>query len=686
MKRLAVVFTILAISAVFAQGSYSAMDDKSDLLSNEQTGIFSPGYINATKQKTDAIINQINGKKNNLSNTSAEYMDTNLSDKVKEDAMNKPTLELKKKTSQAVAASGEAKDLTAAAKTDMRDSSKYNNIGIGSGTNKTYDSSGRMISEVIDGQRFMYVGFDNIGKSSIIDAVRSATAGDNILVKAGTYSLSLERPDGRIVSLLQVRNGISLYGGYNEAGSRDVVNNTTTLINGYLTASFITKPTEIDGFTLDIAKSGSGVSASYSQNLTISNNIFVSSDSRSLGIVANSAFLDIRNNIFNVETAIYVYGKNAPSPILQYSGSSSYIQTKNNDFNGSIGISSGGHSIIKSVNDYFSGGQFIDRPGSAYTADVSIVGSSLRPTVQVDTAQSINAGLSNYTTNDLSYNKRDNSDIYQSSLLAVKTLSPSDAGAISSIFKSLLGSKDALMVSATGQVDPALLIKLVGDSLERSALSIPMTGINGPQMELALALANILKNPTQDQKEVLSVVESLLNMVNNIEGQSGSPELKKASDDLLQAVAAILIAQAIPDLLKEGDVSNVKNIFSELNTSKGKIILEYQESVKPYYDETKKLLSKNIALLQLNNILSKNMMEQELSKLEPNEVDKILDKIRKMEKKGFEEEYILQQEAKYRKQYIDPNKKLLKEKMKAMMGSFTKRLSKVLEAVNTAKK
>jgi DNA-directed RNA polymerase sigma subunit (sigma70/sigma32) len=150
--------------------------------------------------------------------------------------------------------------------------------------------------------------------------------------------------------------------------------------------------------------------------------------------------------------------------------------------------------------------------------------------------------------------------------------------------------------------------------------------------------------------------------------------------------ASILIAQAIPDLLKEGDIANIKAIFIELNTSKASIMLGYQKSTKPYYDEIKKLLSKNIALLQLNDIISKGILEKELATLEPSEVDKILNKMRKAEKKTFEEEYMLQQEAKYRNQYIDPNKKLLEENMKLMMKNFTGRLSKVLESTNVAKK
>jgi len=93
----------------------------------------------------------------------------------------------------------------------------------------------------------------------------------------------------------------------------------------------------------------------------------------------------------------------------------------------------------------------------------------------------------------------------------------------------------------------------------------------------------------------------------------------------------------------------------------------------------KKILAKNLALLQLNNIVSKGMMAEELEKLQPNEIDKIFEKLRKASNKSSDEEYILQQEAKYRKAYLDPNKKLLEDKMKLMMREFTQKISKVLE-------
>jgi len=262
------------------------------------------------------------------------------------------------------------------------------------------------------------------------------------------------------------------------------------------------------------------------------------------------------------------------------------------------------------------------------------------------------------------------------------------AMALGNILKSLINGKEDITSGAGALADPAHVDKIVANALSGfSALSIS-AGVMSPQeMQAALILASILKNPTDDQKDILSIVSGLLKAVNSVEdAQAQSLELKKASDDFLQAVAAVLIAQAIPDLLKEGDVTNIKSIFAELNTEKGKAMLQYQESVKPYYEEIANEFSKNMNILQLKNILSKSMTKEELENLPPNELEKILEKVRQAKDKSFETEYILQQEAKYRKTYLDPGKKMLDARIKSLLESFTKKLSGVLDGVKAEKK
>ena len=150
-------------------------------------------------------------------------------------------------------------------------------------------------------------------------------------------------------------------------------------------------------------------------------------------------------------------------------------------------------------------------------------------------------------------------------------------------------------------------------------MAIPLIGQDRvDQMSVALALANILKNTTADQKAILDAVESLLADMKNVQDKAGAnPELNKAENDLLQMVASVLLAQGVPDLLKEGDIAGIKGIFRDLGQSKDKIMLDYALSIKPYYSNIVKELTTNLAMLQLKGMLSKKMTEEELKNLEP---------------------------------------------------------------------
>ena len=132
-------------------------------------------------------------------------------------------------------------------------------------------------------------------------------------------------------------------------------------------------------------------------------------------------------------------------------------------------------------------------------------------------------------------------------------------------------------------------------------------------------------------------------------------------------------------MLKAGDIEGVKGIFKDLGQSKDKIMLGYTQSIKPYYDNIVKELTANMAMLQLKGMLSKKITEEELKELEPREIEKILESIRRANEKTFELEYILQQDAKYRKEYLDPQNKALEEAMKTMLNGFTSMISKALE-------
>ncbi len=285
-----------------------------------------------------------------------------------------------------------------------------------------------------------------------------------------------------------------------------------------------------------------------------------------------------------------------------------------------------------------------------------------------------------YSTTALNYDTlAAGSSVYTSN----SNFSKSNTDKLSVAFKSLLKNSindSSALALAEGQRE-------AGDSLKHNALAVPAInkeGMSVQEMDVALKLANILRNPTDDQKAIIDAIKALLGQTEKVmeEGanKAKSEEMEKAQNDLLQAVANILLAQAVPDLLNKGDVSNIKAMFSELDTQRNKIMLEYAQSTKPYYENMIKDMAKNMAMLQSKNLLNPNMSKDELSKLPPSELDKILDKIRNMKDKSFEEKYLLQQEAKYRQDYLDPNNKKLESDMKGMLKNFTGRINDVLKS------
>jgi hypothetical protein len=109
------------------------------------------------------------------------------------------------------------------------------------------------------------------------------------------------------------------------------------------------------------------------------------------------------------------------------------------------------------------------------------------------------------------------------------------------------------------------------------------------------------------------------------------------------------------------------------------VLLEYRDSIRAYYNNIAKEITANIAVLEIKGIVNKKLSEEELRKMEPREIDRILKKIRENNDKSFELQYILQQDLKYRKEYLEPSKKLMEDSMRNILGNFTKSLSEALE-------
>ena len=77
------------------------------------------------------------------------------------------------------------------------------------------------------------------------------------------------------------------------------------------------------------------------------------------------------------------------------------------------------------------------------------------------------------------------------------------------------------------------------------------------------------------------------------------------------------------------------------------------------------------------------IIKKELEKLDGKDIDRIIEKLKAKKNRTSAEDYVLQEESKHKKAYLDPNKKKLEDSMKETMNDFTKKLSGALE---TAKK
>jgi len=256
------------------------------------------------------------------------------------------------------------------------------------------------------------------------------------------------------------------------------------------------------------------------------------------------------------------------------------------------------------------------------------------------------------------------------------TKSTADASESSTgLKKSLDGSLDSSLKAQAGALSDEDLLALLGDSLlDKDALSIFSVFAAGGANDLLAMLANILKNPTEMQQTIIDTVSALLSELSEMQ-QKANESLEQAKDDFVEMAAAALLAQELPGLLTAEDLSALKTLFTQFDKAKGGLMAKYQNSMKTYYDEMKKTLADNISNLQLNNLLSKDLSEQELKDMPPSEIEKLMEKLRRAERKTAQVRNVLKHESQYRKKHLDPREKELEQLFK----KFTQKLSTVLE-------
>jgi parallel beta-helix repeat protein len=597
---------------------------------------------------------------------------------VTEDTNTKVTPELKKKTSS-----------------QMQNTSKVNAIIQNTGeyeVNKGTGQNGKTLemivkgikytyfSEEFNGVKHIYAGF-NPGDPSTSDvingAIMLAAAGDRVLVKGGTYT-----------GTIRIESGVKLLGGYKEDGSRDYSAAKTT-INGNVDMTR-TVSAELNGFTIHSPRGGFIVNVGWSDKSTVANN-YIDGGGYGVYISYGSNHLIKNNIIYSGTHGVWLTttgnSKVIGNEIHAVQDSvvpcgTGFTSIGNNFYFGANHMGGGGGVPIYSTGDYFS-------RSIAGTANVNL--SDVRATpnaidlAQPKTSSGIKQTSISFTTTPIYinfYNKQwyteYGSDISNSAFVS----NSSSTGNISAIFKGLMANKSDLLLDGLGAYNEALVGGVVNNTLTFT-LAVPgveATENKARDMQVALALADIIKNPTKGQKLVLDAAQGLLEDMKNIEDQVGvDPELSKAESDLLQVAANVLLAQGVPDLLKSEDINSIRGIFKDLGQSKDKIILDYNRSAAPYYSNIVKKLEANMSALQLKGILSKELTKEDLKQFTPKEIEKIVKSIREANDKNFEMEYILQQDVKYRKAYLDPANKLLEESMKKMMHSFTGKLNNALE-------
>ena len=250
--------------------------------------------------------------------------------------------------------------------------------------------------------------------------------------------------------------------------------------------------------------------------------------------------------------------------------------------------------------------------------------------------------------------------------------------------KSLLENDKIADATSSSSASSESLLRIMEDKNALSAYSI---FLNAGSVDMLALLKNILNNPTEDQKNMLDTISALLSDIAKVKAETGdNTMLNEEADSMVKAATAALLAQALPDLLSSQDISGLKGIFQALGAAKSSIMKDYEAGTRPYYDQLLKDIAKNLNMLQLNNAISKSISKEELDNMPRNRIDIIIEKLKQKKNRSFEEEYILQQESKYRKVYLDPNKKMVEDKMKATLKDFTAKINGSLGGTVNQKK
>ncbi|MCX5666994.1 MAG: hypothetical protein NTY34_01590 [Candidatus Omnitrophica bacterium] len=181
-----------------------------------------------------------------------------------------------------------------------------------------------------------------------------------------------------------------------------------------------------------------------------------------------------------------------------------------------------------------------------------------------------------------------------------------------------------------------------------------------------------ITNLSKENMEAIDSLKAVMKDLKGLEAFTESSKAKEVNDKMAQIADIINSDKENMRLLYENN--EMGGMFKELSDKQKLLMLKYEKSTEPYYDVVRNILAKNITVIQVAGII-KQITEEEMKRMPRDEIDKILEKLRQAKDKSFAKEYILQQEAKYREKYINPNAKKLAREMANILDDFTKQIS-----------
>ena len=241
------------------------------------------------------------------------------------------------------------------------------------------------------------------------------------------------------------------------------------------------------------------------------------------------------------------------------------------------------------------------------------------------------------------------------------------------LVKGLLNAKNDLLSKEKMQLDLALIAKLVEQSLRDSALSLPAGEISPYEMQTAEALAGIINNPTDVQLVIIEAIEGL------IKEQKEDEDLTPATDALTEMLVTLLVTQAFPELIKEGDVSGMKLMFAEIGTETKIALSRYQAAVSIYYTNMVEMLAKNMGTLKARGLLPKDITSKEdFARMPHQRIDEMLARIHNMKERTATIKSIITFEATYKKA-LETARMAFEERVEGILKTYASGVLRILE-------